>query len=113
MNEADKTWLLRFSGVGQTDPSQRDDYTNLPTYLTIPDDTGKEHFFKLQAATIHQINHFVSLQNYQDEMIFFDGMGERGGRAFHRRFRTPLPSDTDPEGPKKANLNTIVYLRQF
>jgi len=40
-------------------------------------------------------------------------MGERDGRAFPRRFRAPMPSDTDPMGQYKSMLNSIVYIRQF
>lgn len=109
----EKTWLLRFSGVGATDASQRDDYKNLDKTIQIPDENGQENTFKLQSVTMHWHNHFVSMQNYKDRMIFFDGMGERGASAYPRRFREALPSDTDTSGPKKAILSTIVYIRQY
>ena len=46
-------------------------------------------------------------------MLFFDGMGEMRGNAFPRRFRTPMPADTDPKGPNKAILSAVMYIRQF
>ena len=46
-------------------------------------------------------------------MLFFDGMGEMRGKAFPRRFRAPMPADTDPNGPNQTKLSSIVYIRQF
>ena len=116
MEKKDNTWLIRFSGSGAHTPgdSTPTDYYNLPPTLKIEDEAGTEHDFKLQSATIQvDSNHFVSLQSHNGKLVFFDGMGERHNRPFPRRFRAPLPSDTDPFGPRKAILNSIVYIRQF
>jgi hypothetical protein len=107
------TWFIKFSGTGNNHETHKDDYHKLPQTLMLPDESGKEHLFKLQSATVHWHNHFVSLQNYNGRMILFDGMGERGSRPFPRRFREAMPSDTDFNGPKRAILQNILYVRQF
>ena len=109
----DNPWMIKFNHTGARS-TKNEEFYDLPQTLTIADEKGEEHIFKLQTAILNiNDNHYVSLQNYKEKWILYDGMGEMRGNTFPRRFRAPLPSDTDPIGPNKTLLSSIVYIRQF
>ena len=106
-------WMIKFNHNGGTS-TKNEEFYNLPQTLTMEDEKGVEHIFKLQTAILYvNDNHYTSLQNYKGKWLHYDGMGEMRGNTFPRRFRAPMPSDTDPKGPNKTLLSSIVYIRQF